>query len=226
MATTLYRTRFLHSLSRLTNRAQTFASSSVKAFAVGSLIMGVAVYGYYEYQRVGQEIEVAKVVVDGVDGDEQLAEELLDDDDLLLAFYEKVSVPDSNWGASSPPAPDTHVVGPNIHITPEIVEQTEFRKINFRFRELFANKVLNRVRCKLGSLPYDALHQRIVHREANSICVKMGLRSSHRLVVVKYVASLYFVESELDREVARASRAYARSRYSFWRTLRARILGW
>lgn len=162
-----------------------------------------------------KRVSVADVVVNGHVCNDQVAESFVEEhievnsmqevrrSEGVIAPTDRVQMHDGNVVYSiSLPIVENHRVVPQ------------------RLLGLYTNRVLLEVKCKLGDLPNDALHRRIIKRTANAICLAHNLRVVQRHVVVTYVAALYHEKSVTDEEAAQAQVAYHRRNWGLYRLLR------
>ena len=75
-------------------------------------------------------------------------------------------------------------------------------------RGFYCHSLLSLLKGRLGRIPHDALHEKIVRRHAFKECDNHGLRPGDKRLAVEFVVRMYWKESKLDREVDAIAGSY------------------
>lgn len=83
-------------------------------------------------------------------------------------------------------------------------------------RGFYCNTLLSLLKARLGKLPHDALHEKIVRRHAHKECENHGLRPRDRFVAVEFVVQTYWHTSSIEREIGSIAQSYRGGERSSW----------
>nr|WRQ65414.1 hypothetical protein [Tolivirales sp.] len=83
-------------------------------------------------------------------------------------------------------------------------------------RGFYCHTLLSLLKARLGKLPHDALHEKIVRRHAYKECENHGLRPRDRFVAVEFVVQTYWQTSSIEREIGSIARSYRGDERSSW----------
>nr|WRQ65317.1 hypothetical protein [Tolivirales sp.] len=75
-------------------------------------------------------------------------------------------------------------------------------------RSYYCHSLLNVIKARLGAIPKDALHEKIVRRHVHKECLNHGLRPGDRRLAVEFIVRMYWHRSVMEREVYAISEAY------------------
>lgn len=75
-------------------------------------------------------------------------------------------------------------------------------------RGFYCHSLLSLLKGRLGRIPHDALHEKIVRRHAFKECDNHGLRPGDKRLAVEFVVRMYWKESKLEREVDAIAGSY------------------
>nr|WRQ65426.1 hypothetical protein [Tolivirales sp.] len=83
-------------------------------------------------------------------------------------------------------------------------------------RGFYCHTLLSLLKARLGKLPHDALHEKIVRRHAYKECENHGLRPRDRLVAVEFVVQTYWHTSSIEREIGSIAQSYRGGERNSW----------
>lgn len=75
-------------------------------------------------------------------------------------------------------------------------------------RSYYCHSLLNVIKARLGAIPRDALHEKIVRRHVHKECLNHGLRPGDRKLAVEFIVRMYWHRSVMEREVHAIAEAY------------------
>jgi hypothetical protein len=182
-------------------------------------LTSLAAYGAWKvYRHIQQEkcVDGFEVVVnDHIDNyDGPLAEEMLGRMNSAVLQGEE----ETDWPSQ------TNTVGELEYDVGKLEVHTTM-SVPAKLVQSYANRVLCETKCKVGLVPNDSLHRRIIYRTANNICLKHKVRPSQRMIVSNYVVKFYFFESELDQQVHEGLMAYHRHKFKIYRLITRMVTG-
>lgn len=68
-------------------------------------------------------------------------------------------------------------------------------------RGFYCHYLLSLLKSRLGVIPHDALHEKIVRRNAHKECDNHGLRPRDKLLAVEFVVKMYWIRNKYEREI-------------------------
>lgn len=89
----------------------------------------------------------------------------------------------------------------------------------------YSNRILQEVKGKIGLVPNDSLHLKMIWHTAMRVSTAHGLRPEQRVVVARFVTSFYHTDSVADRLIQANSIRYHRYRAHWFNRIRRGVRG-
>ena len=83
-------------------------------------------------------------------------------------------------------------------------------------RGFYCHTLLSLLKARLGKLPHNELHMKIVRRHAHKECENHGLRPRDRLIAVEFVVQTYWHTSSIEREIESIAQSYRGGQRMGW----------